>query len=231
MTERYFAIFDDAVRRLKIVCMSEVSPEPDLVIMLSAYRGAATPGKVQIMPSSEPEPMIKRVPLQAAQHVYLWRSPWSVYVDLAKAWIPIVDSDKRAQIPGEYIYDVNYTFYNPWYSQYMSLRSIMLKEVERLERTSSPGPRPAPMVTIPSAPPAIPGHKPPRFVAEIIKRDAIATRSCCVISLNEFTEEMKTLVTPCFHLFEASALDEWIRLERTCAICKAPVSKEACILL
>jgi hypothetical protein len=226
MTERYFAIFDDAVRRLKIVCMSEVSPEPDLVIMLSPYTGAATPGKVQIMPSGDPEQMIKRVPLQAAQHVYLWRSPWSVYLDLAKAWIPIVDSDKRARIPGEYIYEVIYTFYNPWYSQYMSLRSTMLKEVERLERESIPVRQP-----VPSAPPAIPPHKPPRFVAEIIKRDAIATKSCCVISLNEFTEDMKTLVTPCFHIFEAASLGEWIAQKGSCPACKGPVKQETCLLL
>lgn len=232
MTQRYFAIFDEAVQRLKVVCMSEVSPEPEVVIMLSAYAGGAPPGNVKIMPSSEPEPMLKRIPLHAGKHVYVWRSPWCMYLDRARVWIPILDSTNRAHIPGDYIYEASYRFYNPWYSHYMSLRSSMLKEAERVERHSESLPRPALMARIvPSAPPAISQHKPPRHVAEAIKRDAIATHACCAISLDEITQDMKTRITPCFHLFHAESLDEWVSLKGTCPTCNASVWKEACVSL
>lgn len=235
MTERYFAIFDDEVRRLKLVCMSEILPEPELIIMLSAYTAGGIAGKVQISASSQPEPMLKRLPIDAGKHIYLWRSPWCVYLDLAKAWIPILDSDNRNEIPGEYIYETEYAFYNPWYRPYKDLRATMLQNVEAIERElkgTQTEPIPIPRVaTVPSAPPAYPQHKPPMFVASIIKRDAIANRMSCPISLEEFTQEMKTQVTPCFHIFESTHLAEWVSLKGSCPHCKAFIREEDCLVL
>ena len=233
MTERCFAIFDEQVRKLKLVKMTEILPEPDVIIMLSPFTEGDIYGKARIADSSEPEPMLKRIPLDADEHMYLWRSPWCMYVDRIKAWIPILDSTRREEIPGEYIYETEYTFYNPWYRTYKDLRTKMMKEAEAIEQQYVPVPVP---VRIPSAPPAPvpsapPCHKPPMFVASIIKRDAIANRMACSISLEDFTEEMKTRVTPCFHIFEATQLEEWISLKPVCPTCKASLQQEDCLVL
>jgi hypothetical protein len=224
MTDRCFAIFDEQVRKLKLVRMTEILPEPDPIIMLSPYTEGDIYGKVRIANSSEPEPMLKRIPLDADEHVYLWRSPWCMYVDRLKAWIPILDSTRREHIPGEYTYETEYTFYNPWYRTYKDLQLKMTKEAETIEQQYIA----AMPLPVPSAPPS---HKPPMFVAAIIKRDAIANRMACSISLEDFTEEMKTRVTPCFHIFEAVQFEKWVSVKGLCPTCKASLQQEDCLLL
>lgn len=226
--ERCFALFDDEVRRLKLVRMSEIQPEPDTVILLSPYTVTGSSGKVNVALSTEKEPMLKRIPLPQGKHIYLWRSPWCMYYEASKCWITILDSDKRKDIPGNFPYSVSYTFYNPWYAEYMSLRKTMMATVESLEKEAA-----APLVRMlaPSAPPALPDRKPPAFVAAIIKRDAIANGLACPVSLEGITEKMKVGITPCFHLFEADSLIQWIDMKGFCPTCMCALTSRDCLLL
>jgi len=226
--DRCFALFDDDVRRLKVVRMTEIQPEPEMVIQLSPYTVTGSSGKVKVALSSEPEPMLKRIPLPEGKHLYLWRSPWCMYHEPSQCWITILDSDKRKEIPGDFIYHITYTFYNPWFTEYTSLRKTMMATVDSLEK--EPATLQMRMPT-PSAPPALPSRKPPTHVATIIKRDAIANRMACSISLEEITEKMKTGITPCFHLFEADSLIQWVDMKGFCPTCMCALTSRDCLLL
>jgi hypothetical protein len=235
MTERYFAIFDDQMRRLKIIHMIE---RPGLPAIFLPYSDGWTRNRVEITESSETEPMLKKILLDGAKHVYLWRTPWCMLHEYSNSWLPILDADKADVFPGAFIYEGMYRFKNPLYEPYIELRRAMLLNSLKLERereresVSVTAPIPIPRAArVPSAPPAYPRHKPPMFVASIIKRDAIANGMSCAISLEEFTQEMKTQVTPCFHIFESTQLKEWISLKGSCPHCKAFISEEDCLVL
>lgn len=222
MAERCFAMFDDDAKRLKLVRMNE---RADSILELSAH-AASTPSSthMNIAMSNEPEPMLKRIPLDGGEHLYLWRSPWCTYRAETKTWIPILDSDKRSAIPGEFLYEGEWLFHKPPSVGYKQLREKMTQKAVEIERHYMKH------VTA-AAPPQTPPNKPPRFLAEIIKRDAIANRTSCAISLDDITQDMKTLVTPCFHIFEAASLGEWIAQKGSCPTCKGPVKQETCLLL
>lgn len=63
----------------------------------------------------------------------------------------------------------------------------------------------------------------PKFVAEIIKRDAIASGQSCPISMNAFTAELACKLTSCYHLFEEAALETWLEVKQQCPMCKKRV--------
>jgi len=247
MGDTYFAMFDEDVRRLKVVRMSQIIPDPCLVLKLSPYTNLTSTDSVRVAVSEQPEPMLKRIPLDAEKHVYLWRSPWCMYNKDYNSWIPILDSDQRDTIPGQFTYHTEYKLYNPWRAEYNKLRARMLLSATAIEREyqeqqsmlRSPAPVPVPLpaavpVRAPKpmpVPAPLPSRKPPAYVAEIIKRDAIANRLSCMISLEDITENMKTEVTPCFHIFEAASLSKWIALKSVCPACIAPITQDDCLLL
>lgn len=59
----------------------------------------------------------------------------------------------------------------------------------------------------PPPPPPI-RQAPPKFVADLIIADAIAKGVKCPITMEPLTAD-KTTVTPCYHLFDADALNAW----------------------
>jgi len=180
---------------------------------------------MNIMVSTEPEPMLKRISLENGAHLYLWRTPWCAYRAETKTWIPILDSNKAHMIPGEFLYDAEYLFYDSPYEAYKQLQVDMEKKAAETEINYM-------KYIAPSVQPTqITASKPPRFVAEIIKRDAVANKGSCAILMEYITQDMKTLVTPCFHIFDAASLEEWITQKGSCPACNGPVKQEACLLL
>ena len=209
---------------------------PGFPAIFLPYTDGRTTNRVEITESCEKEPMLKKVLLDGAQHLYLWRTPWCMLHEYSNSWLPIFDADKPYLFPGAFIHEGMYRFKNPLYEQYIDVRARMLMTSDELERQhhnqriTAPIPIPR-AATVPSAPPAYPQHKPPMFVASIIKRDAIANRMACMISLDEFTKEMKTQVTPCFHIFESTHLKEWVSLKGSCPHCNAFIREEDCLVL
>ena len=66
-------------------------------------------------------------------------------------------------------------------------------------------------------------REPPKFVTDLILRDAAAEGKLCPITLEpiEATEEFK--VTPCYHAFNKEALQRWLREHTTCPECNQRV--------
>jgi len=60
---------------------------------------------------------------------------------------------------------------------------------------------------------------PPKFVADLILRDAATEGKLCPITMEpiEATEEFQ--VTPCYHAFNKEALERWLRDHHTCPEC------------
>lgn len=150
--------------------------------------------------------------------IRIWNTPICVEDPETKTWHTIYDTENRAALPGKYTQATYYVN--------EALRSECLSLRKRILATNHVVPSIAPT---PSAPPQISAKRPPRFVAEAIKRDAIATKQTCMISLEEIQKEMKALVTPCFHLFEQEGLQDWLTKSTECPLCKANVLRVDCI--
>ena len=223
MQKKYFAIFDEEVKRLKVAYMVEIITVPEIIIDIFQYTPAVHDKKKTVVKIADFEPMLKKIPLDNGEHLYLWRFPWCIQLEELDVWIPILDSDKRDKIPGAFAYKTQYEVHNPWYEEYRSLRTNMLKTIEEQQwRTIRR-----------NAPPRlqVAATKPPKHVAEIIKRDAIANKMTCSICLDDITADMTVSVTACFHIFESTSLKGWIQRTCTCPVCLKPISEETCVLL
>jgi hypothetical protein len=82
--------------------------------------------------------------------------------------------------------------------------------------------------SVPAAPP--PSSAPPastfapRYVLELLKRDAVQKGDSCPISMTPFQECESTTVTSCFHLFETESITAWLQGHPTCPVCKQKVA-------
>ena len=87
----------------------------------------------------------------------------------------------------------------------------------------------APPSPEPPNPPALlrspPSAPIPGFVARLVKAEAIRKKESCPISTIPFEEDMETCMTPCFHLFEADAMQRWMRIKENCPVCKQDVAE------
>jgi hypothetical protein len=232
MQKKYFAIFDEEVRCLKVAYMVEKTVVPETIIGMCEYRTTMPEKKKTVAKIADFEPMLKKIPLEHDEHLHLWRFPWCIHLADLDVWIPILDSDKREKIPGTFAYKTQYEVHNPWYDEYKSLRRKMLKSIQeqqsRTVRSNTPPVEDPPR--LPAAT-AFVATKPPKHVAEIIKRDAIANKITCSISLDDIRADMTVTVTPCFHIFESTSLKGWIQRTPSCPVCLKPVSEETCISL
>jgi len=249
--KKYFAIFDDTAERLKVVYMLSEHIRGEEVVKIHAYSGNTSNNKhVSVNWAAVYEPMLNRLILDESRHLYMWRSPLCIYESSLKKWIPILDVEEKDAIPGLYTYINSYIFYNSWAKVCNKLREkmmIKIKEyvlppvVHRRILIQDPIRRPAPI-----APAAPIGRtrpvqqtiekkqglvKPPNYLAEIIKRDAIANEIKCGISLNIIVKDTITQITPCFHIFESTSLQRWIRTKGNCPICLTCINEELCTVL
>jgi hypothetical protein len=79
----------------------------------------------------------------------------------------------------------------------------------------------------PAAPAAAPAAAPtfaPRYVLELLKRDAVQKGESCPISMTPFQECESTTVTSCFHLFDTESISAWLQGHSTCPVCKQKVA-------
>jgi len=190
-------------------CDAAISPVPNVVIRTSR----------------EPQPTLKKFDTEDGSQIYMWRTSMCIEHKRTGAWIHILDANHPELIPGEYTHKE--TFGSKFAKGnrnilYKELRTRMLAHIDELIRAElqvihREENSPTPARTI------------PRFVGEIIKRDAVATKYTCAITMDEITEDMKTLVTPCFHIFDELALLRWLQSTNVCPVCKASVSPAECL--
>jgi hypothetical protein len=76
-------------------------------------------------------------------------------------------------------------------------------------------------------PTAPPPHlqKIPSFVADALVQAAIQKKEECSISFTPLEEATSVAVTPCYHIFERTAMHEWLSQKKECPCCKAYVSE------
>lgn len=90
-------------------------------------------------------------------------------------------------------------------------------------RPSSELPRPQHTPTLPVAT-AAPLAPLPSFVADALIQAAVTANATCPITMEPITKE-KATVTPCYHVFDATALTSWCAAgNTTCPTCKQAVS-------
>jgi hypothetical protein len=193
---------------------------------------------------------LKRVKMESEEVIrmddcYMWRLPWTVYYPPTKIWIPVLDSN--IPMKGEFLYKVKgdtreeyearvqggrslhenviLALSNPPYNVYTI--SQPLRRLLEQPLSSEPSAPPAIEAVYPSAPPA--AVKPPTFVADIMKGDAIKNGQMCPISLETFTDVGAMCMTPCFHVFDRECLDVWIKNMYSCPVCKASCNLEDCV--
>jgi hypothetical protein len=183
----------------------------------------------------------------AVEDCYMWRLPWAVYYPPLNVWIPVLDSN--FPMPGEYKYRVKndtreryearvqehtsvsesviLSLSNEPYRAYtisQPLRTLLEQPLQTLQPSAPPAPPSPPLPSAPRAP-----TKPPTFVADIMKGDAIKTGQACPISLEVFMDVAKIRMTPCFHLFEREHIEEWMKNTQLCPVCKASCSLGDCV--
>jgi E3 ubiquitin-protein ligase ATL6/9/15/31/42/55 len=59
----------------------------------------------------------------------------------------------------------------------------------------------------------------PTFVSSLLIDHAIHEGATCSITLEPFTKE-SAVVTSCFHIFDRTAITEWLATHTTCPVCK-----------
>jgi len=62
----------------------------------------------------------------------------------------------------------------------------------------------------------------PKFVTDLILRNAAAEGARCPITMDPIEETGIFTVTPCYHVFNAEALQQWRREHNTCPECNQP---------
>jgi hypothetical protein len=67
--------------------------------------------------------------------------------------------------------------------------------------------------------PATPSTPLPTFVRDLLIDHAIKEGSSCSITLEPLTKE-SAVVTSCFHIFDRTAITEWLEVHTTCPVCK-----------
>ena len=229
MPQRLFAVKEysgsGAQHSIKIAGIREVLDANGFIIhRLDAYNpGEDDTFELPITVALEVSPGARMICL-GQQTIRMWRTPWTV--NHRGTWLPILDSDHRDAIPGEFMYMTIPTTEarcRERNSEQTSLRMQIVSNTyeEPLEST---------MARVPSHPikpnPAkVFSTTPPRFVATIMKRDAVATKYDCPITMETFTEDTDAALTPCFHLFGKDAIHTWIQTHHSCPVCKSSITE------
>lgn len=226
MAEVVFAVFDEQLIHLKMVRMKDIPYGSESRTRLESCDTATTSNRSMVIKrSQEPEPTLTRITLESGAPIYLWRTPMCVYHGRTGKWIYVLDSNCLNAIPGEFTYReecISRFFRGSRNTECKTLRARMMQSIPQEPQNRMP---------VPTAPAAVSAPKIPAFVAEIIKRDAIRNKDTCAITLDEFTEDTKTVVTPCFHIFTRSGLCTWLESKHLCPTCKASVSTASCLFL
>jgi hypothetical protein len=233
MTESTFACFNATATHLKVVKMSEMAESRTRVEACEQALGQT----FTVRTSREPAPTLTLIVLESGERLYLWRTSLCVYTKSTRRWIHILDSNCMELIPGEFRCRetcMSRLFRGSRERRLRQRRREMLRSVWRQEELYVQGMRTS--ILPPTAPPQLVVPQPtqarvPAFLGHIIKRDAVRNRDTCPVTLENFTEEIKAAVTPCFHLFTEAGLCGWLKTKAECPTCKAPVDTALCLFL
>lgn len=137
--------------------------------------------------------------------IYVWKTAYSVFSKDEMEWIPVIDSDRRSLFTGTFLYSSEDSNEEKIKSQQM-LRFAMISKIWENEKDEF-----CPI---------------PRFVAELIRKDAISKEEQCPISLTPIQDCKRVTLTSCYHLFEEDAIREWLKTKSTCPKCMQKVGSK-----
>lgn len=159
----------------------------------------------------------------------LWETGWMA--DFGGVSIPVVDIQHRTLLNG-----LPYSIrkYGDTLQDCRDRQTAQMTLHLKVFSACNLGALQAPMAAAPppalQAPPAGPRAPQPTtlipgFVARLVKAEAIRKKESCPISTLPFEEDMDICMTPCFHLFEADAIQRWMRIKENCPVCKQDVAE------
>jgi len=214
-----------AQHRIKIAGIREVLDTNGFIIhRLDAYNPEEDDTfELPITGASDTTPGTRTICL-GQQTIRMWRTPWTV--NHRGTWIPILDSDNLDAIPGDFMYMTIPTTEERCRqrnSEQRILRRAIVSDTYEGPLDSTTARAPSHPIK-PNAAKVFPST-PPRFVATIMKRDAVATKYDCPITMETFREDTPAALTPCFHLFRKDAIHTWIEQHHSCPVCKSTVTE------
>jgi hypothetical protein len=142
---------------------------------------------------------------------FVWRTPWSVYNNNRKSWVPVLDFDERL-FPGMFLYTAENETSDIYAARRTRQQSLRFKMLDMIHRA----PEPILVALCPI----------PVFVAELIKKEKVSKNEDCPISMTAFKECSSTTLTCCYHLFETSSIEAWLKKNKLCPVCKAEVKSK-----
>jgi hypothetical protein len=147
-----------------------------------------------------------------SRYIRIWRTPFTV--KHMGIWLPVLDCDHRYYIPGEFVYSSINTHQNSENRILQQLNARITFDAQIVETAYK---------TETTA--EVRADSIPRFVMEILKRDAVAKKYECPISMAIIEEDTEVSFTECFHIFEREGIERWVREKGSCPLCKAKVTQ------
>jgi hypothetical protein len=208
MVQHIFAMVDDYISddlRVKFLTLIEVRGA-------SGYRHsiiphAGQPQSLAIFVSENSDTNLQKMTLTNGP-IYLWRTLYTVRHGSVR--VPILDSNNRFSIPGDYIHRVP-----------IGLQACMdYLDNQAMIRSNM-------MSLWPSAPePSAPVRQPernqiPKFVTDALKRDAISTNYRCPITMEPLTD---AAITSCYHIFDRESITRSLQTSQACPVCREVVT-------
>ena len=145
--------------------------------------------------------------------MYVWKTPYAAFYRGEDQWIPILDTDRRSLFIGSgyFLYSTEKASSDILDVQIMRQqyqRSRMILKIRELES------RKEEVCPI------------PKFVGDLIKKEAISKKDSCPISLTLYAECASLILTSCYHLFEEHAIQEWLKRNNACPMCKQRITSK-----
>jgi len=217
MRRRLFALLEDSaedgIHPIKIAYLVEKEIGYSYEHSFELYNPLeGEPFKLDLQTAKDRRPQMERISL-GRLNIGVWRTPWTVNHN--GLWLPVLDTEHREYIPGDFIYTAIGTQdkCNERIVHQLDMRLRFISELGGQPNTSK----------------ASTGHadtgKIPRFVMESLKRDAITRKYECPISMMPVEEGTEVCFTECFHIFEKESMRQWLKEKQECPLCKTRVTR------
>ena len=215
MDTKLFAVLDDSPEgRIKIIRLQQRFAGGYYFHTLTPYVPFHEPQELTLSIAQDKDPGLVEFSL-SSRNIQIWRTGWTV--NHKNAWIQVLDSDERESFPGNFAFRCSGPSNFAVNDQMNRRLDIMTALYGYLP------PAPAPPASAPAASASPPANQIPRFVAEIMKKEAIAKNDMCSISFESFAD-IPVSITSCFHLFDTNSINRWLQHDNSCPLCKTPVN-------
>jgi len=204
----YGAILDESARlgRFKVLHLTPTSPQ-QYIVKYSASTDILCDIRKEVKYSHAPEKVIF-TNLSQTKDVYYWHTHYSIYHMESEKWIPVIDILAPYVIPGDYTHSIVEDTPNAQTLRRMLTQTMRFRMIDKIYL----------MMKVPKTP--IISKTIPMFVAELLIKDAIKKGDSCSISMIPFEEISSVTVTPCYHMFNTESIEEWLKMNRDCPLCK-----------